>query len=81
MNYIERQKAIDLLKRVSKGGITIDEIKADYVISTFLDLMKVASEPLEKLEGKIIFLKDPMRSFFDELGHVGDGQTGQINPT
>lgn len=70
----DRQKKIELLNRIKKGIISKTELQADYTISTFLDLMKVGSLSNEELHGKVIVLKEPMRSFFKNLKQKNEGE-------
>lgn len=72
----ERERHIELLKRVQKGQVTRDELQADFIIRTFLDLMQVGSLSDEELEGKKIMFMEPMRSFFQSLQEGNENTAG-----
>jgi hypothetical protein len=67
MNQKTRQEAIELLNKIKIGKLTRIEITADYVVSTFHDLMKISSIPDKELEGKSIIFKDPMKSYLSQF--------------
>ena len=65
---LSRADKLKLLQDVSKGKITTDELNSDFIIATFLDLMKFSTAyNLEERQKMKVFIKEPMLTVFKEI--------------